>query len=131
MPVKSKHQQKYNANPTGKGGFGDRPWTINRTGRWNPADSYPEQLRRYFRMTAAQLDEEAKKDGLTTAQMMALTAIKDAMMLEGKARIDAIEKLSDRIDGRPLQAVEQSVSVAAPPQITVEFPDDNSREIEK
>ena len=73
MPVKSKHQQKYNANPTGKGGFGDRPWTINRTGRWNPADSYPEQLRRYFRMTAAQLDEESRKDGLTTAQMMALT----------------------------------------------------------
>lgn len=129
MPVKSKHQQKYNANPTGKGGFGDRPWTINRTGRWNPADSYPEQLRRYFRMTAEELDEESKKDGLTTAQMLALTAINDAITLTGKARIDAIEKLSDRIDGRPLQAVEQAVSVAAPPQITVEFPDD-SKEIE-
>lgn len=117
-------------NRTGKGGFADRPWDINRRGRWDPAKSYSEQVRRYMRMTTSELDKETMRDDLTAAQMMALTAIQDAMKLEGKARIDAIEKLADRVDGKPMQTIEQNVSVAEPPKITVEFPDD-SKELEQ
>lgn len=111
-------------NPTGKGGFGERPQDINRRGHWKPNESYTYQLNRYLRFTAEQLDEERQRTDLTVAQGLALAAITDAFNLRGAARVSAIEKLISRVEGQPTQQVEQSVSVAAaPPQITVEFPD--------
>lgn len=107
-------------NPTGKGGFGDHPENANR-GYWHPEDSYSFNLRKYGKMTDIELQEvilKAKSGELTQFQLAALQTITDMRKQDGwKKLVDTV----DRIDGKAMQPVEQTVKGYTPPTINIEF----------
>ena len=97
------NQDNMNRNPTGKGGFGERPEDINRSGTWNPRMTFSFQYRRFMNMTV----EEFKS-------WKYLTADKDKTMVEElayaavlKARSDIRDRqeITDRTEGKPPQTV--------------------------
>lgn len=107
-------------NPTGKGGFGDHPENACR-GRWRKEDSYTYNVNKYGRMTDIELQEvilQAKGGELTQFQRAALQTVLDMQKREGwKKLVDTV----DRVDGKALQPVEQTVNGYVPPTITIEF----------
>ena len=107
-------------NPTGKGGFGDHPENASK-GRWRKEESYTYNVNRYGRMTDIELQEvilQAKSGELTQFQQSALKTVLDMKTDEGwKKLVDTV----DRIDGKALQPVEQTVNGYVPPTINVEF----------
>lgn len=97
------NQDNMNRNPTGKGGFGERPEDINRSGTWNPRMTFSFQYRRFMNMTV----EEFKS-------WKYLTADKDKTMVEElayaavlKARSDIRDRqeITDRTEGKAPQTV--------------------------
>ena len=107
-------------NPTGKGGFGDHPENACR-GRWRKEDSYTYNVNKYGRMTDIELQEvilQAKGGELTQFQRAALQTVLDMQKREGwKKLVDTV----DRVDGKALQPVEQTVNGYVPPTIHIEF----------
>lgn len=107
-------------NPTGKGGFGDHPENACH-GRWRKEDSYTYNVNRYGRMTDIELQEvilQAKGGELTQFQRAALQTVLDMQKKEGwKKLVDTV----DRVDGKALQPVEQTVNGYVPPTIKIEF----------
>lgn len=107
-------------NPTGKGGFGDHPENACR-GRWRKEDSYTYNVNKYGRMTDIELQEvilQAKGGELTQFQRAALQTVLDMQKREGwKKLVDTV----DRVDGKALQPVEQTVNGHVPPTINIEF----------
>lgn len=107
-------------NPTGKGGFGDHPENACR-GRWRKEDSYTYNVNKYGRMTDIELQEvilQAKGGELTQFQRAALQTVLDMQKREGwKKLVDTV----DRVDGKALQPVEQTVNGYVPPTINIEF----------
>lgn len=107
-------------NPTGKGGFGDHPENACH-GRWRKEDSYTYNVNRYGRMTDIELQEvilQAKGGELTQFQRAALQTVLDMQKREGwKKLVDTV----DRVDGKALQPVEQTVNGYVPPTINIEF----------
>lgn len=114
-------------NPTGKGGFGDHPENACR-GRWRKEDSYTYNVNRYGRMTDIELQEvilQAKGGELTQFQRAALQTVLDMQKKEGwKKLVDTV----DRVDGKALQPVEQTVNGYVPPTINIEFIKDDEDE---
>lgn len=107
-------------NPTGKGGFGDHPENACR-GRWRKEDSYTYNVNKYGRMTDIELQEvilQAKGGELTQFQRAALQTVLDMQKREcWKKLVDTV----DRVDGKALQPVEQTVNGYVPPTIKIEF----------
>jgi hypothetical protein len=107
-------------NPTGKGGFGDHPENACH-GRWRKEDSYTYNVNKYGRMTDIELQEvilQAKGGELTQFQRAALQTVLDMQKREGwKKLVDTV----DRVDGKALQPVEQTVTGYVPPTINIEF----------
>lgn len=107
-------------NPTGKGGFGDHPENACH-GRWRKEDSYTYNVNKYGRMTDIELQEvilQAKGGELTQFQRAALQTVLDMQKREGwKKLVDTV----DRVDGKALQPVEQTVNGYVPPTIHIEF----------
>lgn len=107
-------------NPTGKGGFGDHPENACR-GRWRKEDSYTYNVNKYGRMTDIELQEvilQAKGGELTQFQRAALQTVLDMQKREGwKKLVDTV----DRVDGKALQPVEQTVNGYVSPTINIEF----------
>lgn len=107
-------------NPTGKGGFGDHPENAC-SGRWRKEDSYTYNVNKYGRMTDIELQEvilQAKGGELTQFQCAALQTVLDMQKREGwKKLVDTV----DRVDGKALQPVEQTVNGYVPPTINIEF----------
>lgn len=114
-------------NPTGKGGFGDHPENACH-GRWRKEDSYTYNVNKYGRMTDIELQEvilQAKGGELTQFQRAALQTVLDMQKKEGwKKLVDTV----DRVDGKALQPVEQTVNGYVPPTINIEFVKDNEDE---
>lgn len=114
-------------NPTGKGGFGDHPENAAH-GRWRKEDSYTYNVNKYGRMTDIELQEvilQAKSGELTQFQRAALQTVLDMQKKEGwKKLVDTV----DRVDGKALQPVEQTVNGYVPPTINIEFVKDNEDE---
>lgn len=114
-------------NPTGKGGFGDHPENAAH-GRWRKEDSYTYNVNKFGRMTDIELQEvilQAKGGELTQFQRAALQTVLDMQKKEGwKKLVDTI----DRVDGKALQPVEQTVNGYVPPTINIEFVKDDEDE---
>lgn len=114
-------------NPTGKGGFGDHPENACH-GRWRKEDSYTYNVNKYGRMTDIELQEvilQAKGGELTQFQRAALQTVLDMQKKEGwKKLVDTV----DRVDGKALQPVEQTVNGYVPPTINIEFVKDDEDE---
>ena len=107
-------------NPTGKGGFGDHPENACH-GRWRKEDSYTYNVNKFGRMTDIELQEiilKSKAGELTQFQQAALKTVLDMKKDEGwKKLVDTV----DRVDGKALQPVEQTVNGYVPPTINIEF----------
>lgn len=107
-------------NPTGKGGFGDHPENACH-GRWRKEGSYTYNVNKFGRMTDIELQEiilESKAGELTQFQQAALKTVLDMKKDEGwKKLVDTV----DRVDGKALQPVEQTVNGYVPPTINIEF----------
>ena len=107
-------------NPTGKGGFGDHPENACK-GRWRKEESYTYNVNLYGRMTDIELQEiilKSKAGELTQFQQAALKTVLDMKKEEGwKKLVDTV----DRIDGKALQPVEQTVNGYVPPTINIDF----------
>lgn len=114
-------------NPTGKGGFGDHPENAAH-GRWRKEDSYTYNVNKFGRMTDIELQEvilQAKGGELTQFQRAALQTVLDMQKREGwKKLVDTV----DRVDGKALQPVEQTVNGYVPPTINIAFVKDDEDE---
>lgn len=110
-----------NANPTGKGGFGDRPEDINRNGRPTNRGSMTGSLRKFMQMNRRELNEliAAATHGdieLTEAEHQALQQV-----IDGRTMHQAREQIMDRLDGKPRLTVDASVALPEPPNINITF----------
>ena len=100
-----------NANPTGKGGFQERPQD---RGSWTKDTSPTRLIRKYGDMTVPELQEAAKRPDITVLQKMTIKHLLDAMK-DSKTAVDII----NRLDGRPRQTIEQTVRQAETPVINL------------
>lgn len=105
-------------NPSGKGGFQDRP---EDRGSWTKDTSPTRWIREFSKLTAEEFAEKAKDPSLTMVQKIAVRHIINAAK-DPKVASDFI----DRLDGKPRQSTDVSVTGYEPPHITLEFFDDNS-----
>ncbi len=96
-------QDNMNRNPTGKGGFGERPEDINRSGTWNPRMTFSFQYRRFMNMTVEEFkswkDLTADKDK-TMVEELAYVAV-----LKARSDIRDRQEITDRTEGKAPQTV--------------------------
>lgn len=90
-------------NPTGKGGFQERPQDINRTGRWRKEDSISYQYNMLIRLTVSEFKKwliknpEGKR---TVAQQLGYDAV-----LAARTDIRYLEEVTDRTEGKAPQTI--------------------------
>lgn len=104
-------------NPTGKGGFQDRPQD---RGSWTKDTSPTRWIREFSKLTAEEFNERIKAPDLTMVQKIAVRHILNASK-DPKVAADYI----DRLDGKPRQSTDVSVTGYEPPRIVIEGFDDN------
>ena len=93
-----------NANPAGKGGFGERP--ENRaSGHWSKEDSISYWYNKLLRMPE---DEFSKFKSATSAQRIAWTKIQAATGSNEYA-LKCTKEITDRTEGRPRQDIDMSI----------------------
>ena len=110
-------------NPTGKGGFGERPQDRNSGGRPKNQDSITAQYRIMMNYTQAEIDELLKKQKeLTMAQRIALARVKDALRSNDNRGLYNTIEITDRTDGRVIARNQTELSGEVK-GITVKFID--------
>lgn len=95
----SRQDKDMNRNPTGKGGFQERPQDRS-SGHWNKDESISFQYNRLLRMPPSVLDDYIPE---TNAQAIAKTRILEARKADGL--MDAKE-VTDRVEGKARQSVD-------------------------
>nr|UWD63401.1 MAG: hypothetical protein [Bacteriophage sp.] len=106
-------------NPTGKGGFQDRPQD---RGSWTKDTSPTRWIREFSKLTAEEFNERIKDPNLTMVQKIAIRHILNASK-DPKVAADYI----DRLDGKARQSTDVSVTGYEPPRIIIEGFDDNPK----
>lgn len=104
-------------NPTGKGGFQDRPQD---RGSWTKDTSPTRWIREFSKLTTEEFNERIKDPTLTMVQKIAIRHILNASK-DPKVAADYI----DRLDGKARQSTDVSVTGYEPPRIVIEGFDDN------
>jgi hypothetical protein len=91
-----------NRNPTGKGGFGDRPQDIS-PGGWKKENVFSYQFKRFMNMSETEFREFAKtpKDTMTMAERLAYTRV-----LHADKSLADFKEIADRTEGKAAQAVD-------------------------
>lgn len=89
-------------NPTGKGGFQERPQDRS-SGAWNPRDSISFQYNKLMRMSEKDFKEFVNKEDKTVAEAIAYNRLKAAY----KSLPDAKE-ITDRTEGKAIQAIDHT-----------------------
>lgn len=97
----TKNQVKRIPNPTGKGGFKERPQDIN-PGTWNSKNVFTIQLSRFLNMSTTDFEAFAKtpKDKMTMAERIAYTRV-----AKGKDLAE-YKDMADRLQGKAAQSVD-------------------------
>lgn len=106
-------------NPTGKGGFQDRPQD---RGSWTKDTSPTRWIREFSKLTAEEFNERIKDPNLTMVQKIAIRHILNASK-DPKVAADYF----NRLDGKPRQFTDVSVTGYEPPRIIIEGFDDNPK----
>ena len=97
------NQDNMNRNPTGKGGFGERPEDINRSGTWNPRMVFSFQCRRFMNMTV-----EEFKNWINITPEKERTMIEEQAynaVLKARTKLDYLKEQNDRTEGKAPQTV--------------------------
>lgn len=95
----SKQVRDYIPNPTGKGGFQDRP-NDRSNGRWDKDESISYQYNKLLRMPPEQFDEYKPE---TVAQQIAYKRLKAARTSEG---LMDTKEITDRTEGKAPQSID-------------------------
>jgi len=97
----STKQDNMNRNPTGKGGFQERPKDRN-NGRWNKDDSISYQYNKLLRMSPEEFEEFVP---ITMAQKIALQRINNATLTDG---LNDTKEITDRTEGKAQQSIDMT-----------------------
>lgn len=118
-----------NNNPTGKGGFGERPQDINLEGAPKRGQSWQESVKRLTDMTRDELIEYVggpkTKLGRTLKELPPNVPVKDAMILIAFVQFGRdpnprmLATLMEREEGKP----NQPISSDAPVRLLIEYVD--------
>lgn len=100
-----------NVNPTGKGGFNERPQD---RGRNTLKNSPTLHMRRFGKMTPEELKEYVSTHELNVVERIALQHLQDALK-DPKVAGDVF----NRLDGTPRQTIDQNICQVEPPQINL------------
>lgn len=106
-------------NPTGKGGFQDRPQD---RGSWTKDTSPTRWIREFSKLTLSEVTEKEKDPTLTMVQRIAIKHVINAYK-DPHVTTDYI----DRLDGKARQSTDVTVTGYEPPNITLEVFDDNPK----
>ena len=95
-------------NPTGKGGFQERPEQINRNGTWKPENSISFQFRRFINMTTEEFEDFRKipKSKRTVAQHLAYQRI-----IAAEKSLPDMKEITDRVEGKAVQQIEMKAEI--------------------
>ncbi|OGH20025.1 MAG: hypothetical protein A3D74_01380 [Candidatus Levybacteria bacterium RIFCSPHIGHO2_02_FULL_37_13] len=110
MSDSTSNQVKNNNNPTGKGGFQERPEDINKSGYWSPENSQSYCLRFFLKMNEKEFKEWGQKnppDKRTIAQVLAYERITFA-----RKELADYREIVDRTEGKAKMPIEQSGEVS-------------------
>lgn len=97
----TKQVRDYIPNPSGKGGFQERP-NDRSDGRWNKDESISYQYNRLLRMPPEELDEYVPE---TNAQAIAKTRITAA---RGDNGLMDTKEITDRVEGKAPQSIDMT-----------------------
>ena len=106
-PTTNQVTKNMNLNPTGKGGFGERPHDIS-PGGWKKENVLSYQYKRFLSMTAEEFEKFAKtpKSQMTMAEYGAFSRVKQL----SKSLPDAKE-IADRTEGKAMQPIEMKAEI--------------------
>jgi hypothetical protein len=97
----TKQVRDYIPNPTGKGGFQERPQDRS-NGRWNKDESISYQYNKLLRMTPEELDDFIPQ---TNAQAIAKTRI---IAARGDNGLMDTKEITDRVEGKAPQSIDMT-----------------------
>jgi len=104
MTIKKKYKKgDYRRNPTGKGGFKERPQDMNRSGRWKKEDSISYNYNMLIRLSVAQFkiwQTKHPEKVRTVAQEIAYQAV-----FKARDDIKYLEEITDRTEGKAPQTI--------------------------
>lgn len=104
-------------NPTGKGGFQERPQ--DRSRKWTKRGSVKYNLQQFLELTNEELAEWVQRmDELTQAEQIALRRVLESKK-DGEKAFRAYQDIANRTEGMPRQQVDQTVQMYEPPTINV------------
>lgn len=104
-------------NPTGKGGFQERPQDRN-SGYWDSSNTISFQYKRFLKMTPAQMKEfEASPEDQKTVAMV----IAHAQVVAAKRSLNHAKEVTDRTEGKASQAIDITSGGEAVKTALVEF----------
>ena len=97
----TKQVDKRVPNPTGKGGFGERPNDRN-DGRWNKDDSISYQYNKLLRMSPEELNDfNPETNAQAIAKKRIIAAVGDNGLLDTK-------EITDRVEGKAPQSIDMT-----------------------
>jgi len=102
-------------NPTGKGGFQERP-EDRASGRWKKEDSISYNYHYYMAMGNVEFDDTTPE---TMAQTIAYNRIKDA-----KDSLNDVKEITDRTEGKAQQSIDMTTG-GEPMTALVQFMDND------
>ena len=118
----SRQVRDMNRNPTGKGGFQERPQDRS-SGHWNKDESISFQYNKLLRMPPEQFDAYVPE---TVAQQIAYKRLKAARTSEG---LPDTKEITDRTEGKAPQSIDMTSNGETIKPVLVEFIDYSSGDI--
>ena len=115
-------------NPTGKGGFQDRPEDAAK-GRWKISDTPGYWLKKFMTMSVDEFEAFANRptSEITMAQADAInlhnTGIRDPD--KSRSAMNALTEIMDRVEGKARQTIDTTIQNYVPPTINIVVSDDN------
>jgi wyosine [tRNA(Phe)-imidazoG37] synthetase (radical SAM superfamily) len=91
-------------NPTGKGGFQERPEQINRNGTWKPEMVFSYQYKRFMNMNTNDFKAFAETIKAGTCTMVELAAWN--RVKEMQKSLPDVKEITDRTEGKAPQFVD-------------------------
>lgn len=90
-------------NPTGRGGFKERPQDINRSGTWKPEMVFSHQYKRFMNMTMQELNDFRTTDNMkhTVVEELAYQAV-----MRAKVSLPDVKEITDRTEGKAAQTID-------------------------
>jgi len=101
MNKKSSNLVRKLPNPTGKGGFQERPQDINRNGTWNPKMTFSHQYKRFLNMPVEEFrlwQKNTKDTEKTMVEELAYIAV-----FKARTEFKERQEVTNRTEGMPQQ----------------------------